>query len=151
MPLKQDYKLFNMVKVMEWQNGDYLLTDDSSRIHLDVIVGLLSETYWASDRPKSVIEESIANSICFSLFLKNKQIGFARVVTDRAVFSWIADFVIHPELRRTGLGKWMLECILEHPFVRKTVQVLQTKEAHRFYAKYGFEDHEVMRRKPNDS
>ena len=137
--------------MMKWQNGDYLLTDDSSQIHLDVVLDLLSTTYWASERPKGVMEESIVNSVCFSLFLKDRQIGFARVVTDRAVFSWIADFVIHAELRQAGLGKWMLECILKHPFVKNTVQVLQTQDAHGFYAQYGFERHEVMRRKPNRS
>jgi len=67
------------------------------------------------------------------------QIGFGRVVTDYTVFSWVADIVIDSPYRGRGLGKWMMTCIAEHPLIRHTQMVLQTRDAHSLYEKYGFD------------
>ena len=80
----------------------------------------------------------IKPSICFTLFADGTQIGFARALTDKVAFSWIADIVITPEYRGMGLGKWMLECVLNHPDVVNTQKVLQTRDAHEYYEKFDF-------------
>ena len=133
---------------MEWTNGDYLLTDDPSRLDLDAICLLLADSYWANNRPRNVMERAVKNSVCVGLFRGNVQVGFARAVTDRATFSWICDVIIRSGHRRKGLGKWMVKCFLEHPALRNTTQVLRTKDAHGLYEKFGFERVEYLRRSP---
>ncbi len=70
------------------------------------------------------------------MYHNDKQIGFARVVTDKAVFSWLMDVVIDEEYRGNGLGRWLMECILQHPEIKFTRFALATtKDAHDFYKK----------------
>jgi len=123
---------------VEWVKNDFLITDDLRKVDLDITRQLLRETYWGHHRSRDVVNKMIRYSLCFSLLHENKQIGFARAVSDYTVFSWIDDIVIHPEHRGKGLGKWMLSCIIEHPEIRQTQMVLQTGDAHRLYEKYGF-------------
>lgn len=100
---------------MKWHKDDYLITDDTSKVQLDVVHRLLAATYWGGRRPREIVERMVLGSICFSLYHGPTQIGFGRAVTDGATFTWVADIVIEPEFRGTGLGKWMMECLLEHP------------------------------------
>jgi GNAT superfamily N-acetyltransferase len=76
--------------------------------------------------------------MCFSLLRQKEQIGFARVVTDFAVFSWLSDVVINDAYRGRGLGGWLIGCIVEHPLIAGTQFVLQTTEAAGLYKKFGF-------------
>lgn len=124
----------------------YLLSDDRSKLDLEVISHLLSNSYWAADRPRSIIENSIANSVCLGLFQEGRQIGFARAVTDYATFTWICDVIVDPAHRRRGLGKWMVEMLIEHPLLQTRSQVLATRDAHELYDRFGFQRAEFMRR-----
>ena len=123
---------------MEWKKEQFRIVDDSAEISVDFVSRLLAETYWGHHRPRAIIEQLIRNSLCFSLFSGQKQIGFARVVTDYTVFSWIDDLVIDDAYRSQGLGEWLLDCILKHPSISQTQFVLQTRSAYRLYEKFGF-------------
>jgi len=129
---------------MEWKFNEYDITDDPAKVDVGVVCDLLAATYWASDRPRPLIRKSIENSICFSVICSGRQVGFARVVTDRAVFAWIADVVVAPAHRGKGLGKCLVECIQNHPDVPDSTQLLKTKDAHGLYEKFGFESGECM-------
>ena len=134
---------------MEWIKDEYTLTDDLSKVDIDVVYQLLKETYWAHRRSYDVVTRLTEHSLCFTLLCQNDQIGFGRAVSDYTVFSWIADVVIHPEYRGEGLGKWMMSCIIEHPKIAHTQIALQTKDAHSFYEKYNFTSSPaLMSRKP---
>jgi GNAT superfamily N-acetyltransferase len=74
-------------------------------------------------------------------------IGFARVVTDRATFAWIADVIIHADHRGRGLGKWLIACIVAHHDLRDTQMILKTRDAHGLYSQFGFEPDAYMRRR----
>jgi GNAT superfamily N-acetyltransferase len=133
--------------LMEWKYRDYLLTDDPDRVDLDVVCELLGQSYWAGERPRAVTAEGIRNSICFSLYDQQRQIGFARVVTDRATFAWICDVIIHPDFRGQGLGKWLMACVVDYPAIRNMRQILKTRDAHGLYERFGFERGECMNRR----
>jgi GNAT superfamily N-acetyltransferase len=124
---------------MEWKQEQFRIVDDSAEISVDIVSRLLAGTYWGYNRPRAINEQLIKNSLCFSLFSGQEQIGFARVVTDYTVFSWIDDFVIADAYRNHGLGEWLLDCIVNHPSISQTQFVLQTKRAYRLYEKFGFE------------
>ncbi|TDL77830.1 N-acetyltransferase [Peribacillus frigoritolerans] len=132
---------------MEWQKKEYLVSDDQTLLQIEKIEAWISESYWAKGRSGKVIEESIQHSLCFGLYGQNgRQIGFARVITDQAVFSWIMDVIIDQEYRGRGLGKFLVECIIIHPAIKNTKMGLATKDAHDLYRQFGFETEECMRR-----
>ncbi|MCF7824095.1 MAG: GNAT family N-acetyltransferase [Candidatus Marinimicrobia bacterium] len=118
--------------------GEYKITDDKSMISADMVKYLLNDSYWAPDRDLSLIQKTLDHSICVSVFHENKLIGFARVVTDQAVFAWIADVVVRPDHRGKGLGKAIMSFIEEHPRIPARMQILRTKDAHGLYEQYGF-------------
>ena len=88
----------------------------------------------------AVIEKSIGNSLNFGLYENGRQIGFARLVTDRATFAWLADVFVAEEWRGKGLSKWLMTVISEHPDLQGLRRwLLATKDAHGLYAQFGFQ------------
>jgi len=126
---------------MQWQHDGCSLTDETSRLAPAAVAALLRSTYWAADRPAEVIERSLRHSLNFGLFHGPAQIGFARVVTDRATVAYLCDVVIADGHRGHGLGKWLLTCILEHPDLKGCRIDLFTKDAQEFYRAFGFGPH----------
>ena len=126
---------------MHWQHSGYSLTDETPRLDLTAVTALLHTTYWAADRPAEVTARSLRHSLNFGLFQGAEQIGFARVVTDRATVGYLCDVVIAESHRGHGLGKWLLTCILEHPELSGCRIDLFTKDAQEFYAAFGFGPH----------
>jgi GNAT superfamily N-acetyltransferase len=123
---------------MDWTRGEFFLTDDASRIDLTKTQALLRDTYWGVRRSPAVVAQMLEHSLPFVLLHQAKQIGFGRVVSDYTVFSWVADIVIDEAYRGKGLGKWMMNCITQHPKISHTQMVLQTRDAHSLYEKFGF-------------
>jgi len=123
-----------------WQRGNYEISTDRSRLDLELIHSYLSnESYWASGRSREVIERSIENSLPFGIYIQDKQVGFARIVTDYATFAWVADVFVLAEHRGRGLSKWLMEVIITHPRLQGFRRwVLSTKDAHGLYEKFGF-------------
>jgi N-acetylglutamate synthase-like GNAT family acetyltransferase len=124
----------------EWHQGEYTVSDDHARLDLDAIHGFLSrESYWARGRSRERVERAIANSPPFGLYKRERQVGFARVVTDRATFAWLADVFVVAEERGGGLSKWLVECVLAHPELQGMRRwLLATRDAQELYRRYGF-------------
>jgi len=125
---------------MEWKHNEYLISTDEKRLQLDVIQKYLSEdSYWAKGRELEVTKRAIENSLCFGVYQGEAQVGFARVVTDRATFAWIADVFILPDQRGKSLSKRLMEAILSHPELQGLRRwVLATKDAHGLYTQFEF-------------
>jgi len=120
--------------------GDFFITTDSVKINLNTVHQFLSqESYWAKDVPIEIVKRSIENSLCFSVFYKDQQIGFARVITDKATFAYLADVFIIKEYRGKGLSKWLLQTIHAHPELQGLRRwLLGTKDAHDLYTQFGW-------------
>lgn len=131
---------------MEQQNGQFTFSDDKTRLDHEFIVNSLRQTYWANTRSPESIIQSLEKSLCFGIYHGAHQIGFARAVTDECLFAWIADVFIDPAWQGQGLGKWLMQCVVEHPQISRTKQVLATRDAHGLYQKYGFSRVEMMTR-----
>lgn len=81
----------------------------------------------------------MANSLCFALLQGDRQVGFARLITDRATFAYLADVFVLPELRGQGLSKWLVGCVCEHPELQGLRRwMLATRDAHGLYERSGF-------------
>ena len=124
----------------QWRRGEYLISTDPQRLDLPLIHEFLSKSaYWALGRPMRVIRKSIENSIPFGVYFEDKQIGFARIVTDYATFAWLADVFIIEEFRGRGLSKWLMEVITSHSELQGFRRwMLGTLDAHGLYRQYGF-------------
>jgi GNAT superfamily N-acetyltransferase len=122
-----------------WANREFEIGTDPARIDLSVVHGFLSQSYWSPGVPLEVIRRGIENSICFGVYRGTQQVGFARVVTDRATFAYLADvFVLEPH-RGLGLSKWLIECIMAHPDLQRLRRwMLATRDAHELYGRFGF-------------
>ena len=125
---------------MEWRRDDYTISDDPSRLDIDVIHAFLVDAYWSEGIPRDVVERSIRGSLPFGIYdADGRQVGFARAVTDRATFCWIADVFVLPEHRGRGLALWLMEAMATHPDLQGLRRwVLGTRDAHDLYRKVGF-------------
>jgi GNAT superfamily N-acetyltransferase len=120
-------------------SSDIEISTDPSRLDLDVIHGFLQTSYWAAGRRRSVVERAIRNSICFGVYADGRQVAFARVVSDCAVFAYLMDVFVVPEYRGRGISKALMRAILEHPDLQNLrVFLLATRDAHGLYAQFGF-------------
>ncbi|MBC2603825.1 GNAT family N-acetyltransferase [Puniceicoccus vermicola] len=131
---------------MNWTKENFTVSTDKSRLDIDVIQGFLRTSYWGASRTRNEIEKAIKNSVCFGLYHLDRQIGFARLVTDEVVISWLGDVFVIPEFQKKGLGKWMMACIVSHPLLQTTKCLLGTRDAHGLYEKFGWERKEGMSR-----
>ena len=126
--------------IVEWRRERFTISTDPGRLDIDMVARFLAdESYWATDRSSEVVERSMEGSLVFGLYEEDRQIGFARAVTDAATFAWICDVFVLPEWRGRGLGVWLMECVVAHPSLRDLKRmVLATRDAHDLYRKVGF-------------
>lgn len=127
----------------EARRDRWLVSDDPELIDLDVVHGELTRSYWSPGIPRETVARAIANSLCFGMYETSagavSMVGFARAITDRASFAYLADVFVLPHCRGQGLGTWMVERALAHPDLQGLRRVcLMTRDAHGLYAKLGF-------------
>lgn len=128
-----------MAPPMEWRRDGYLISTDPDRLDLEAIWAFLRTAYWSPGVERDTVARAIANSMPFGLYTEaGDQAGFARMVTDRARFAWLADVFILPAHRGRGLGVWLVEMVLGHPDVADLRIILGTKDAHTLYERFGF-------------
>jgi GNAT superfamily N-acetyltransferase len=127
--------------VNEWTRDGYTISTDRGRLDLDMVARFLSEeAYWSPGLPRELIERAIIGSIAFGLYdADGAQAGFARVVTDGALFAYLRDVFVLKPYRGKGLGKWLAQIAVGHPDLATVkVWMLATDDAHGLYAKLGF-------------
>ena len=125
--------------VQEYHRGEFVISTDRERLDLDVIHPFLTECYWARGIPREVVARSIENSMCFGVYSDGKQVGFARVISDYATYAYICDVFVLEPYRGHGLGKWLMQCIMQHPRLQGLRRwSLVTDDAHGLYAQFGF-------------
>lgn len=124
---------------MEWTRDAFRITTDPKEIDRAAARAYLARSYWAEGVPQEIVDRSIDNSLAFALFEGEKQIGFARVISDRATFAYVADVYVLEEYRGRGLARWLMDTILAHPELQGLRRwILTTRDAHGLYAKVGF-------------
>lgn len=113
------------------------LTDE---MDVDAVHAWLSaESYWARGIPRQTVSRAIQHSLCVGIFDGAAQVAFARAVTDRATFAYVADVYVLQPYRGRGLSKWMMEALVSHPELQDLRRwMLLTNDAHGLYARFGF-------------
>jgi GNAT superfamily N-acetyltransferase len=130
---------FHREGAVEYQRGEFILSTDPDLLDLDVVHGYLTNSYWAKGIPRETVACSIENSLCFGIYTEGQQVGFGRVITDFATYAYIGDVFILDSHRGRGLGKWLMQCIMQHPRLQGLRRwSLITRDAHGLYAPCGF-------------
>ncbi|MBV8137010.1 MAG: GNAT family N-acetyltransferase [Deltaproteobacteria bacterium] len=128
-----------MARLVERTFDDYLVSTDPDRLDVGVVHDFLHGSYWAEGIPRDIVERAIRNSLCFGVYHRNQQIGFARVVSDYATFAYIADVFVLAPWRGRGIAKALMVEIVHHPDLQRLRRwLLGTKDAHGLYQRYGF-------------
>lgn len=128
-----------MPQILETHRDQFTISTDPARLDMDAICDFLARAYWSSTRPRERTERAIQNSLVFGMYDGDKQIGVARVVSDYSIFAYLCDVFIHEDYRAHGLGKWLIQTIMEHPDLKEMRRwVLVTNDAHGLYKQYGF-------------
>lgn len=123
-----------------WRQDDFEISTDPARLQLDAVAAALAESYWAVGRSRATIERALANSLCFGLYQHARQIGLARVITDRATFAYLCDVYVLEGYRGRGLGKWLVATVMSHPDLQGLRRwSLATRDAHGLYRQVGFQ------------
>lgn len=125
--------------IYQFKTKNILISTDKRKLNVNFIHYFLSNSYWSPGIPKKLVQRSISNSLCFGIYYKNKQIGFARVITDFTTFGYLADVFIAEEFRGNGYSKLLMKAILKHPDLQNFRRwMLATRDAHELYKQFGF-------------
>jgi GNAT superfamily N-acetyltransferase len=117
----------------------FSISTDKTKLDLEMICKFLSSAYWASNRSRETVLKSLEHSLCFGLYHNEKQVGMARVITDHATFAYLCDVFVLEKYQGRGLGKFLMQTVLEHPDLIGLRRILlATKDAHGLYQQYGF-------------
>ena len=134
---------------MRWTNGAYEIDDEQSRLDMNQVVAWLAESYWACSQSEAAVRRSWdAAGVSLGLYHGGQMIGCARAITDFTRFAYLSDVYVEPEHRGQGLGRWLVQTMLNHPYVPHVRWVLHTVDAHDLYGLLGFlpADETVMQR-----
>lgn len=127
--------------MMEWQRYEFRVSTDPGLLQSAVIHDFLRQTSWAKDIPANLVARALDGSLCFGLYQGARQIGLARVITDRATLAYLSDLFVLEEFQGKGLGQWLLSCVLAHPELQGLRRILlSTQDAHELYRKQGFSE-----------
>jgi len=119
--------------------NEFIITTDKSKIDINYVHNFLSNSYWSPGISIEIVKKAIAGSLSFGVYHKEQQMGFARMITDKATFAYLADVFIDEKFRGQGLGKWLVEGIMSHPDLQNLRRILlATKDAHKLYEQLGF-------------
>ena len=115
------------------------IASDPARLDVDAIHAYLTRSYWAKGVSRERVARSLEQSLCFGAFDGERQIGFARVITDRVTFGYLCDVYVLEEHRGRGLGKRLIEAVRARPDLQALRRLLlKTRDAHGLYEQFGF-------------
>jgi GNAT superfamily N-acetyltransferase len=125
------------------RRDEFLITTDAAQIDLDLVHKVLAGVYWSAGIPRDTVAKGIENSIAFGVYHMapgtRRQVGFARVISDKATFAYLSDVFVIEAYRGRGLSRWLMEVILAHPDLQGLRRFcLLTRDAHGLYSKFGF-------------
>lgn len=141
--------------IFETRRDEFLISTDPKRLDLGVIHGFLTNCYWSKGIPRDVVARSNEHSLCFGVYDGSNgasprladgaspgspvQVGFARVISDFATIAYVGDVFVLDSHRGRGLGKWLMECVTQHPALQNLRRwILTTRDAHGLYSQVGF-------------
>lgn len=126
-------------RLVEAQRGSLVLSTDRARLDVDAVFAMLRAAHWGGAVMRPVLERSIENSICVGVYDGDRQLAFARAVTDLATYAYLTDVIVDDAARGKGIGSWMVQALVDHPDLQGLRRMaLLTRDAQKLYARFGF-------------
>jgi len=120
-------------------SDDFSISTDPARLEIDLVHGYLTQSYWAKGIGRDLVARSIEHSLCFGGYLAQRQVAFARVISDYATFGYLGDVFVLPEHQGQGYGQRLMEAVFEHSQLQGLRRfMLATASAHSLYRRFGF-------------
>lgn len=126
-------------QLIEERRGGLLLSTDRARLDLDAVLAMLHDSHWGGGVTRDVLSRAVMNSLCVGVYHAERQLGFARAVTDLATYAYLTDVIVARDARGQGIGSWMVDALLRHPDLQGLRRIaLLTRDARALYEKFGF-------------
>ena len=127
---------------VEYKRNQFTISSDPAKLDENVIFDYLAhESYWWTDLTQEKVQRYLRFSLCYGVYEGEPQVGLGRVVMDYTTFAYLADVFILPSHQGQGLGKWLVECILQHPELQSLRKwTLNTRDAYMLYERFGFQN-----------
>ena len=127
------------MSAFERSQDTFRITTDVAAMDLDAIHAYLTRSYWSEGISKELVAKAMAGSLCFGLLDGRRQVGFARVITDRATYAYLCDVYVLEEYQGRGIGTWLMREVMTHSDLQGLRRFgLVTRDAHGLYEKLGF-------------
>jgi ribosomal protein S18 acetylase RimI-like enzyme len=126
-------------RIVERHRDNLVLSTDRARIDQRSVLDMLHRSHWGANVTAEILDRSIANSVCLGVYDGDRQLAFARVVTDLSTYAYLTDVIVADGARHRGIGSWMIEEILAHPDLQGLRRIaLLTRDAQALYERFGF-------------
>jgi ribosomal protein S18 acetylase RimI-like enzyme len=126
-------------RIIERQRDTLVLTTNRARIDQPYVLDMLHGSHWGAGVTAEILDRAITNSVCLGVYEGDRQLAFARVVTDLSTYAYLTDVIVADDARNRGIGSWMIEEILAHPDLQGLRRIaLLTRDAQALYERFGF-------------
>lgn len=126
-------------RIVELRRDELLLSTDRARLDLDAVLSMLLVSHWGAAMTRPLLARAVENSVCVGVYAGERQVAFARAVTDLATYAYLTDVIVADDMRGRGIGSWMVESIVSHPDLQGLRRIaLWTRDAPELYARFGF-------------
>ena len=121
-------------------------TDDRARVDVSQLLELYETTWWAHGRSASEVRQALQHSHpVVTAWDGTRLVGFTRVISDRTFRATIWDVIVRPTHQGRGIGKALMDFVLNHPDLKSVSQfLLLTRDQHVFYERLGFRTEREM-------
>ena len=126
-------------RIVEHRRDELLLSTNRARLDLHAVLSMLLASHWGGSMTHPLLARAVENSVCVGVYSGERQVAFARVVTDLTTYAYLTDVIVADEMRGRGIGSWMVESIVSHPELQGLRRMaLWTRNAPALYERFGF-------------
>ena len=126
-------------RLIEERRDAMVLSTNRARLDRDAVLAMLHDSHWGGGVTRDILDRAIPNSLCVGVYDGDRQLAFARAVTDLATYAYLTDVIVAAAARGRGIGSWMVDALLRHPDLQGLRRIaLLTRDARALYERFGF-------------
>lgn len=120
-------------------NNQITILDGFDNMDFDKVTLLLATAHWSPGVDIDTVKFRAMNSaLVVGAFCDGVQVGYARVISDKSVFAYVADVFVEESYRHNGIAKDMMLYLLSHESLKDVRRWLLKSAADKLYKQVGF-------------